>query len=65
TQLSLAESDIGNGNFQLALRRLEWVLQRQPSNELALNLQAEAEESLRQRLEPSPAPTAIPPTTLP
>ena len=65
TQLDLAQSDIGNGNYQLALRRLEWVLQRQPNNAPALSMQAEAEEALRQRLEPTVAPTAIPPTTLP
>jgi hypothetical protein len=56
-QLQLAQGDIGNGNFALALRRLDWVLERVPSSPEALSLHAEAQGSLNARLTPSPRPS--------
>ena len=46
TQLSRSEADVAAGNYQLALRRLEWVLQREPNNPDALAIKAAAEEGL-------------------
>ena len=65
TQLERTESDVANGNYQLALRRLEWVLQREPHNPQALALQQQAEAGLEARLNPTAAPTDVVPTTVP
>lgn len=61
-QIELARGDIGNGNFALALRRLDWVLERNPASSEALALQAEAQGGLDARLTPTalPSPTATP-----
>ncbi|MDT8305938.1 MAG: hypothetical protein RRC07_08390 [Anaerolineae bacterium] len=62
-QLERAEAEIGEGNPRLALRRLEWVLEREPANELAQQLQAEAQRALQT---PTPnSATATPETVTP
>lgn len=62
-QLERAEAELGEGNPRLALRRLEWVLEREPGNELALQLRTDAQRAL-QTPTPSGA-TATPETVTP
>ncbi|MDJ0754793.1 MAG: hypothetical protein QNJ45_14810 [Ardenticatenaceae bacterium] len=69
-QIELATEDIQNGNFQLALRRLDYVLATEPDNEAALRLSDEADTQLVLLLTPTLTPTALPtadstPTTTP
>lgn len=45
-QLTHAREDIGAGNFSLASRRLEWILERDPDNTEARALLAGAQEAL-------------------
>ncbi len=61
-QIGLAAGDIDSGNFALAMRRLEWVLDREPDSAEALALHAEAQGGLNARLTPTvrPSPTATP-----
>jgi hypothetical protein len=56
-QISLAQGDIANGNFALAMRRLDWVLERDPASEAALSLHDQAQSGLNARLTPTPRPT--------
>ncbi|MDX1662779.1 MAG: hypothetical protein R3272_03230 [Candidatus Promineifilaceae bacterium] len=49
-QLERARADIEEGHFQLALRRLEWVLEQDPDNEQAEALQMRA-QAAQQRAE--------------
>ncbi len=58
-QINLARGDIADGNFALATRRLEWVLERAPDSVEAQTLHEEAQNGLNARL----APTAIPSPT--
>lgn len=51
-QLQRARDEIAEDNYRLALRRLEWILEREPQNELALQLQTEAQTALQ-----TPPPT--------
>lgn len=46
-QTDRAKNDIGEGNYRLALRRLEWVLEREPDNSFAQQLQALAVGALQ------------------
>jgi hypothetical protein len=64
-QIELARGDIDNGNFALATRRLDWVLERDPSSEEAQNLQDEAQSGLNARLTPTPnlSPSPTPETS--
>jgi hypothetical protein len=55
-QVNLAESDIAQENYALALRRLTWVLERDPGYAKALTLKAEAEAGLNVLV----TPTAVP-----
>jgi hypothetical protein len=56
-QLALAGQDMTDGNLQLARRRLEWILQRQPAHAEALQLLSEIDS--RQAL-PTPTPRPTP-----
>ncbi len=57
-QVSLAQEDINQGSYNLALRRLEWVLERDPANSDAQAVKRQAEAALKTALTP-----AVPPTT--
>lgn len=70
-QLTLAEENIGQGNYQLALTRLEWVLERDVNNAQAQTLREQAFAGLGATPEPTPvtavtvtpAPTRLPTAT--
>ena len=57
-QVSLARDDIDQGSYNLALRRLEWVLERDPAYSEAQALQTEAQQKLGTFLTPTPEPVA-------
>ena len=57
-QITLAESDIAEGNYRLALTRLEWVLERDANSEQAQTLRNEALAGLGATPEPTPV-TAV------
>jgi hypothetical protein len=63
-QLELATADVAAGNLELALLRLEWILEREPDYAGARPLQAQAQAALDGRQTPdasvSPSPTAAP-----
>ena len=61
-QLLLAEEDISASNFRLALRRLEWVLSRDPDYPGAQELHEDTQKLLNLQLTPSPtaSPSATP-----
>jgi hypothetical protein len=59
-QINLARGDIADGNFALAIRRLEWVLERDPASVEAQTLHAEAQSGLNARLTPTPFPSPTP-----
>ena len=42
-QVERAREEIAEGNHRLAMRRLEWVLEREPANATAIALMAEAQ----------------------
>jgi hypothetical protein len=64
-QLALAQSDMEQENYVLALRRLEWVLAREPQNDSARNLYATAQEHLHVA-QPAPSgQTQVTPTSAP
>ncbi len=51
-QLSLAREDINAGNLELALRRLDWILDLNPGYQGAVELRAVVQSSLLQRVTP-------------
>jgi hypothetical protein len=59
-QIDRAKIEIGDGNYRLALRRLEWVLAREPENSFAQQLQALAVSALQT---PAPGGTTATPET--
>jgi hypothetical protein len=59
-QINLARGDIANGNFALATRRLDWVLERDPDSAEAQSLHSEAQTGLNARLTPTPIPSPTP-----
>ena len=62
-QMSLARDDINEGNPELALRRLDWILELRPSYVGAAELRLAAETTLSRRLTPEATATrAAPPT---
>lgn len=67
-QKELAADDVAREKYDLALRRLEWVLQQAPEDAEALDLQTEASNALTSLLTPTPfsieTPTRVP-TPLP
>lgn len=70
-QLTLAEENITQGNYQLALTRLNWVLERDANNEQAQTLRDQALAGIGATPEPTPvtavtvtpAPTRLPTAT--
>ena len=61
-QVSLAQEDIAGGEYNLALHRLEWVLERDPDNEEAIALRRQAEAAIKTALTPIAPPTpTVPP----
>jgi hypothetical protein len=64
-QVNLAREDIEQGNYTLALRRLEWVLERAPDHAEARALQAKAEATRNDSLAPQPALLSTPTPTHP
>lgn len=61
-QIELARGDIAAGNFALAMRRLDWVLERDPASVEGQTLHSQAQSGLNARLTPTPRPT---PTSTP
>ncbi len=57
-QISLARENIGQGSYTLALRRLTYVLERDPSSQEALDLQAQVQSELAALNTPQPEPAA-------
>lgn len=64
-QKELAATDILQQKYDLALRRLEWVMQQTPNDQEALNLQQQAANGLSALLTPTPfaAATSTPTPT--
>jgi tetratricopeptide (TPR) repeat protein len=65
-QVNLAQEDIERGGYNLALRRLDWVLEKDPKNQeaAALHRQAEAAIKTAQTPEAPPTPTKPPEPTV-
>ncbi len=63
TQVSLAEQDIAAGQYRLAQRRLEWVIQRAPNQPEAQALLREIEQRQNVSQTPQPATTPTPTNT--
>jgi tetratricopeptide (TPR) repeat protein len=69
-QTELARENIGQGSYNLALRRLDYVLELDPENSEALGLQMQAQQALDSLYTPQPAtavtttPTAQPEPTV-
>lgn len=59
-QITLAQEDISRDSFNLALRRLAWVLEQDPSSKEALALRRQAEAALKTALTPAAAPDPSP-----
>lgn len=59
-QMSLARDDIENDRLPLAMRRLEWVLERVPDDPEAQLLLQTAEDRLNEKLTPAATATAVP-----
>ena len=59
-QITLAKDDINQGSFNLALRRLAWVLEQDPNREDAVALQRQAEAALKTALTPPASPVPSP-----
>ena len=57
-QITLAENDIAQANYGLALTRLEWVLDREPNSSEAQSLQEQALAGIGATPEPTPV-TAV------
>lgn len=65
-QVELAQADIAASNYDLALRRLEWVLVRDPHHSTAQQLQETAQTARQVRSEqPAPPRESITPTSTP
>jgi hypothetical protein len=61
-QIGLAQEDIKNGGYDLALHRLDWVLERDPDNHEANALREQAQAAMKTALTPLSPPTV---TTIP
>lgn len=62
-QMALARQDVNQGNFELSLRRLDWIINLRPDYSGAIELREAAESSLMLSLTPSATPTSKPPPT--
>jgi hypothetical protein len=56
-QISFAQKDIEAANYPLAVKRLEWILQRDPSHSEALSLLQITQENTEINESPTPFPT--------
>jgi tetratricopeptide (TPR) repeat protein len=56
-QIGFASEDIEAGNYSLAVKRLEWILQRDPDHPEALSLLQLTQENIEIRDTPTPFPT--------
>lgn len=56
-QVDLAQEDIERGGYNLALHRLDWVLERDPANQEAVALRQQAQAALKTALTPAAPPT--------
>lgn len=56
SQLALAKEDLQAGNYNLALRRMEWILEQDPDYPGIASLQAEARSALDVLSLPTPKP---------
>jgi hypothetical protein len=63
-QVDLAQQDILGGSYNLALHRLDWIIERDPSNDEALALRQQAQAALKTALTPA-APAPATPTPVP
>lgn len=59
-QVNLAQEDISAGSYNLAIHRLDWVLERDPANSAAEALRRQAQAALRTVLTPAAPPTPAP-----
>lgn len=65
-QKELAQANISEGNYELALLRVNWVIEQSPSDAEALNLKQEAESGLLVLFTPTPTvPATAEPTSTP
>jgi tetratricopeptide (TPR) repeat protein len=64
-QIDIAQADLLRGNYQLAIRRLDWVLEQDPGNAAARQLRQEAETALAAPPRPAGNPTATPVESVP
>ncbi|MCA9933534.1 MAG: hypothetical protein H6662_06080 [Ardenticatenaceae bacterium] len=64
-QIELAQQNIGQGSYNLATRRLEWVLERNPSHAEAQALLQQAREALNLVLTPQVVEATAVPTATP
>jgi hypothetical protein len=55
-QMTNARKDVEDGNYSLALRRLDWIMARQPEYPGLNALQQEARAGMEFRLAPTPSP---------
>jgi hypothetical protein len=60
-QVDLAQDNIGQGSYSLALRRLDWVLQHDPDNKDAQAVRQQADAALKTALTPVAPPSPTPP----
>lgn len=59
-QVELAQDDIGQGNYNLAIRRLDWILDREPDNKEAQALRSQAQAAIKTALTPAAPPSPTP-----
>lgn len=64
-QLVLAAENIEQQNNELALVRLAWVMERDPDNQQAHQLQAAAQSALNRQVTPTSVPVQAQPTAVP
>jgi hypothetical protein len=60
-QVSLAQEDIAGGSYNLAIHRLDWVLERDAGNSEAAALRLQAQAALKTALTPAAPPSPSPP----
>lgn len=56
-QVALAQEDIERGGYNLAIHRLDWVLEKDPANEEAAALRQQAQAAIKTALTPIAPPT--------
>jgi tetratricopeptide (TPR) repeat protein len=59
-QIELAQADLNSGNVELALTRIDWVLERAPQDQQALTIKQTAQSTLSASTSPTPTPTPEP-----